>query len=120
MPLLRNLRTPASRAYWEFVEETAQEVRSNYLYHRGCPREGPCSLGDGTERCWQVVQKAISVIQPDELLVEAWERMTFGGVVAREDDLVPNNTLTNVGGQWVSHPIQRSFDAGYFARRGDV
>lgn len=56
----------------------------------------------------------------EEHAAEAWERMTFGGVVAREDDLVPNNTLTNVGGQWVSHPIQRSFDAGYFARRGDV
>jgi hypothetical protein len=58
-------------------------VHSNYLYHRGCPHEGPCSLGDNGERCWQVVQKAMSIIRPDDWLIEAWERMTFGGVGVR-------------------------------------
>jgi hypothetical protein len=84
MPLERNLSTPESRRYWEFVEETAREVQSDYLYHICCPKNGVCSLGDGQQKCRQVVQEAMAIVREDDRLIEAWERMTFGGVVVEQ------------------------------------
>ena len=40
-----------------------------------------------------------------ECFFEAWERMTFGGVVARYDDIVPNNSYTEIDGKRVSYPL---------------
>ena len=40
----------------------------------------------------------------DECCVEALERMTFGGVVTRYDDIIPDNIYTEIGGERVSYP----------------
>lgn len=41
-----------------------------------------------------------------ELLFEAWERMTYGGVHVGPCPIIPFNWTYNVGGQWVSYSIR--------------
>lgn len=39
-----------------------------------------------------------------ELVFEAWERMTYGGCIARYDDIVPFNIYIEIAGRRVSYP----------------
>lgn len=74
----RRLDTPENVAYWDYVDACSREVRGNRYYHMIC---GPtCKHGDGEQTCDDVVRGVLQELHPDDVLFEAWERMTFAGV----------------------------------------
>jgi len=63
---------------------------------------------ENTERGWFPARICLSTLWPcepcEDLVVEAWERMTYGGIVARYDPIIPFNFYTEIDGKAVSYP----------------